>query len=104
MVIYSVENYFLNLYLPAPAPNLYLPTLTNNYITSPGPDFAYTLSPLFVFVFTALTHNLYYRSGACICVYLIIGSSSSASVFSIGLNPDTLNHDLLIAKLHASGF
>ena len=31
-----------NLYLPALAPNLYLPALANNFITSLGPDFAYT--------------------------------------------------------------
>ena len=31
-----------NLYLPTLVPTLYLPTLANNFITSPGPDFAYT--------------------------------------------------------------
>ena len=38
-----------------------------------------TLTPQFVFVFTALVYDLYYRSGTWICIYLIIGSSSSGS-------------------------
>ena len=38
-----------------------------------------TLSFQFVFVFTVLAHDLYYRSGAWIRIYLIIGSSSSSS-------------------------
>ena len=38
-----------------------------------------TLSPEFVFVFMALAYNLYYRSETWICIYLIIGSSSSGS-------------------------
>ena len=42
-----------------------------------------TLSPQFVFVFTVLTYDLYYRSGAWICIYIIIGSSSSGSRNSI---------------------
>ena len=36
-----------------------------------------TLSPQFVFVFTALAYDLYYQFGAWICIYLIIGSSGS---------------------------
>ena len=42
-----------NLYLPALAPSLYLPALAYNFITSPGPEFAYT--------------NLV--SSICICIY-----------------------------------
>ena len=38
-----------------------------------------SLSPQFVNVFTALTYNLYYRSGAWICIYHIFGSSSGSS-------------------------
>ena len=38
-----------------------------------------TLSPQFIFVFTALAYDLYYRSGAWICIYFIIGSSSGRS-------------------------
>ena len=43
-----------------------------------------TLSPQFIFVFTALAYDLYYRSGAWICIYLIIGSSSGRSNSSSG--------------------
>ena len=42
-----------NLYLPALAPNLYLPALAYNFITSLGPEFAYS--------------NL--LSSICICIY-----------------------------------
>ena len=38
-----------------------------------------TLSPQFVFVFTTLAYNFYYRSGTWIYIYQIIGSSSSGS-------------------------
>ena len=38
-----------------------------------------SLSPQFVNVFTALTYNLYYRSGAWICIYHIFGCSSGSS-------------------------
>ena len=57
--------------------------------TVPGLQFYYqsrtwvlhipTLSPQYVFVFTALAYDIYYRSRAWICIYLIIGSSSSGS-------------------------
>ena len=36
-----------------------------------------TFSPEYVFVFTAMVYDMYYWSGAWICIYLIIGSSSS---------------------------
>ena len=42
-----------NLHLPALAPNLYLPALAYNFISSPGPEFAYT--------------NLV--SSICVCIY-----------------------------------
>ena len=42
-----------NLYLPALTPNLYLPALAYNFITNPGPDFAYTN----------------FVSRICICIY-----------------------------------
>ena len=42
-----------SLYLPALAPYLYLPALAYKFITSPGPEFAYT--------------NLV--SSICICIY-----------------------------------
>ena len=43
------------LYLPALAPNLYLPALAYSFITSPGPELHIpTLSPQYVFAFTAL--------------------------------------------------
>ena len=45
-----------------------------------------TLSPQFVFVFTVLAYDLYYRSGAWICIYIIIGSRSSGSKNSISSN------------------
>ena len=38
------------------------------------------------FVFTTLAYDLYYRSGAWICIYLIIGSSSSGSSNSSSSN------------------
>ena len=38
-----------------------------------------TLSPQFVFGFTTPAYNLYDRCGTLICIYLIIGSSSSGS-------------------------
>ena len=93
-----------NLYLLALAPNLYLPTLAPIYIyrscprfvfTGPGPKFVFTgpsllycyqpgawvlhiptLSTQFVCVFTALVYDLYYRPGAWICLYVIIGIST----------------------------
>ena len=76
-----------NLYLPALVPNLYLPVLVYNFITSPGPEFCIYQPCLFqLFVFTALAHDLYYHSGACICIYLIIGSSISGSCNSSSSN------------------
>ena len=45
-----------------------------------------TLFPQFAFVFTALSYNLYYRSGAWICIYFIIGSSSSSGSSYSGSN------------------
>ena len=43
------------LYLPALAPNLYLAALAYSFITSPGPELHIpTLSPQYVFAFTAL--------------------------------------------------
>ena len=53
-----------NLYLPALAPNLYLPALANSFVP---------------FRSLTLAHDLYYRYGAWICIYFIIGSSSSGS-------------------------
>ena len=41
-----------------------------------------TLSSQFIFVFTALAYDLYYRSGAWICIYLIIDSGSGRSNIS----------------------
>ena len=76
-----------NLYLPVLVPNLYLPVLVYNFITSPGPEFCIYQPCLFqLFVFTALAHDLYYHSGACICIYLIIGSSISGSCNSSSSN------------------
>ena len=52
-----------------------------------------TLSPQLVFVFTVLDHDLYYRSGAWIWIYLIIGSSSNSSnIFRI----DNINISMVI--------
>ena len=96
-----------NLYLAALAPNLYLVALAPICIYWPCPPICIyqhwspiciyqpwptillpvqdltlhipTLPPQFVFVFTTLAHYLYYRSGAWIYIYLIIGSSSSSS-------------------------
>ena len=45
-----------------------------------------TLCPQFVVVFTVLAYDLYYRFGAWICIYLIIGSSSSGSSNSSSRN------------------
>ena len=45
-----------------------------------------TFSPQFVFVFTALAHDLYYRFGTWICIYLIIGGSTSGSSNSSSSN------------------
>ena len=45
-----------------------------------------TLFPQFAFVFRALSYNLYYRSGAWICIYFIIGSSSSSGSSYSGSN------------------
>ena len=45
-----------------------------------------TLSSQFVFIFTALTHNLYYQFVALICIFLIIGSSSSGNSNSSSSN------------------
>ena len=42
-----------NLYLPALDPNMYVPALVYNFITSPGPEFAYTKLV----------------SSTCICIY-----------------------------------
>ena len=53
-----------DLYLLTLAPNLYLPALANNFIP---------------FQSLTLAHDLYYRYEAWICIYLIIGSSSSGS-------------------------
>ena len=44
------------------------------------------LSPQFVFVFTSMAYDLYYRSGAWICIYLIVSSSSSGSSNSSSSN------------------
>ena len=95
-----------NLYLAALAPNLYLVALAPICIYWPCPPICIyqhwspiciyqpwptillpvqdltlhipTLPPQFVFVFKTLAHYLYYRSGAWIYIYLIIGSSSSS--------------------------
>ena len=46
-----------------------------------------TLSLQFIFIYiTALAYDLYYRSGAWICIYFIIGSSSSGSYNSSSNN------------------
>ena len=45
-----------------------------------------TLSTQFVLVFTALAYHLCYRSEIWICIYLIIGSSSSGSCNSSSSN------------------
>ena len=87
-----------NLYLPDLAPVLYLLALaqifiyrswSQIYVYRPGLLFYQqsgiwvlhipTLFPQFVFVFTALAYDLYYRFGAWLCLYVIIGSSSSGS-------------------------
>ena len=94
-----------NLCLPDLAPNLYLLALAPICIYQPWlPICIYrywpivlllsrglslhvpTLSPQFVFVFTALAYDLYYQSGAWICIYLIICSSSSGSSNSSSSN------------------
>ena len=45
-----------------------------------------TFSTQFLIVFTALAYDLYYRSAAWICIYLIIGSSRSGSCNSSSSN------------------
>ena len=62
------------LYLTALVPNLYLPALAPICLYRPWPTILLpvrrlglhvpTLSPQFVFVFTALAYDLHYRSGA----------------------------------------
>ena len=91
------------MYFPAPGPRpmvlvpkLYLPALVPIWIYRCWPTILLpmrgvslhipTLSPQFVFAFTALAHKLYYRPGAWIFIYLIIGSSSSGSSISRSSN------------------
>ena len=78
---------------PVLAPNLYLPALAYNFITSPGPEFAHTnLVSSICICIKALAYDLYYRSGAWICIYLIIGSSSSGSSNSSSSNLFGINN------------
>ena len=60
-----------------------------------------TLSSQFVFVFTALAYDLYYQSGAWICIYLIIGSSSSSGSSNsssnfVGINSTNICMTILV--------
>ena len=55
-----------------------------------------TLSPRFVFVFAALEYDLYYRSGAWICSYLIIGSSNSSSSSFFGIDNTNIFMPVLV--------
>ena len=69
-----------NLCLPALVPNSYLPALAYNFITSPGPEFAHTnlVSSICICIYgPGLRFVLPVRS--LVCIYLIIGSSSSGS-------------------------
>ena len=78
-----------NLYLPALAsklhllvlaPNLYSPALAYNFITSPGPEFAYTnlVSSICICIYgLGLRFALTVRSLKCL--YLIVSSSNSGS-------------------------
>ena len=95
-----------SLYLPLLAPNLHLPNLASNlYFQALTPNLYYrlwptillpghglslhipTLSLQFIFIYImALAYDLYYRSGAWICIYFIIGSSSSGSYNSSSNN------------------
>ena len=60
-------------------PNMYLLALAYNLITCPGSEFEYTNIVSSICSHAALAHDLYYRSVAWICIYLIIGSNSSGS-------------------------
>ena len=103
-----------NLYLPALAPYLHLPALAHNLclpdlllnlylpalakILLPVRDLSLlkpTLSPQIVFEFTALAYNLYYRSVAWICIYLIIGRSSSGSSYFFGIDNTNISMSIL---------
>ena len=59
------------------------------------------LSPQFVFVFTTLDYNLYYQSGVRLCIYFIMGSSSSSSSNSsrsnfFGINSTNICMSILV--------
>ena len=78
-----VPNFYLtvlalNFYLPTLVANLYLQALANNFITSPGPDFAYTELV----------------SSICICIY---GAGPRFVLLVWGLN---LHLPLQFAFLH----
>ena len=76
-----------NFHLPALAPNLYFPTLGYNFITSQWPEFTHTnIFPLICTCIYCPCLHLYYRSGAWICIYLIIGSSNSVGSYSRSSN------------------
>ena len=66
------------LHLPALALNLYLPALAYNFITSPGPKFVYT-SIIYQCCISIYGSGLGFVLPVWICIYLIIGSSSSGS-------------------------
>ena len=67
-----------NLHLPALALNLYLPALAYNFMTSPRPKFVYT-SIVYQCCISIYGSGLGFVLPVWICIYLIIGSSSSGS-------------------------
>ena len=76
-----------NFHLPTLAPKLYFPTLGYNFITSQWPEFTHTnIFPLICTCIYCPCLHLYYRSGAWICIYLIIGSSNSVGSYSRSSN------------------
>ena len=83
-----------NLYLPALAPNLYLPALAYNFISSPGPEFAYT--SLVSSICITGQEPEYACALLLVAVVAVSGSSNKSSGNFFGINNTNISMPILV--------